>query len=103
MDVNDGTNGADQLSAMLIEDAADVREQTIMEFLFIAGWRLFVLNGTIVEARVSVCHGYGSVYGQASCAAPAGQRRELSNDYVQVFHRPLSFLPRGWAYDPWLK
>ncbi len=66
MNVIGGTTGADQFSAMLIEDAADVREQPVMEFLFDRGVAILrAENGVKREAGTCVCHDSVSVYAQA--------------------------------------
>ena len=73
MNVVGGTTGADQFSAILIEDATDVREQSVMEFLFDRWVAILCAEYSVKrETRTCVCHGSVSVYGQASCIAPAG-------------------------------
>ena len=73
MNVIGGATGADQSSAMLIEDAADVREQSVMEFFFDRGVAILGAEYRVKrEVRVGVCHGSVSIYGQASSVAPAG-------------------------------
>ena len=73
MNVVGGTTGADQFSAILIEDAADVREQSVVEFLFDRWLAILCAEDCVKrEARTCVCHGSVSVYGQASSVAPAG-------------------------------
>ena len=73
MDVIGGTTGADQFSVILIEDAADVREQSVLEFLF-DSWVavLCAENSVISEARVGVCHDSVLIKERTSCIAPAG-------------------------------
>ena len=73
MNVVRGATGADQSSAKLIEDAADVREQSVMEFLFDRGVAILCAeNSVISEACVGVCHDSVSIKERTSCIAPSG-------------------------------
>ena len=47
MDVIGGATGTDQSSAILIEDAADVREQSIMEFFFDRGVAILCAENSV--------------------------------------------------------
>ena len=64
MKVVRGASGADQSSAKLIEDAADVREESVMEFLFDRWVAILCAEYRVKrEVRTCVCHGSVSIYG----------------------------------------